>query len=230
MPVFRKDLLSSPWIEGEHSPSIDRLCLLCDAKQVHYKKESTIFHQNDITNNIYLVKSGRVRLTLNSSDGRTFHVLIIKPGCLFGERAYFDGLPHDTDAEAIIDTDLLEISYNKLDNFLQKEPEFYQFLSLSMTRKLLASFQVIDNLVTKNAAALVVTYLKYIANAHGDRIAPDKVRINIRFTHEDIASITNLSRVTVSNIISELMKMGHIVRKNGQVYINNLSDLDDLIS
>lgn len=229
MPDFRKDSLSSPWIEGEHSPSVERLCTLCEAQQVHYKKESTIFHQDDSTSYIYLVKSGRVRLTLNSSDGRTFHVLIIKPGCLFGERAYLDGLPHDTDAEAIIDTDLYLISYDKLDRFLQNEPEFHQFLSLSMARKMLASIQVIDNLVMKNATALVATYLKYIANAHGENITSDKVRINIRFTHENIASITNLSRVTVSNIISDLIKTGYIIREGGNVYINSLSDLDDLI-
>lgn len=226
----RADASSSPWLEGLHSPSIDRLCQECGAEVADYPKDSIIYRQGESSRYVYLVKKGRVRLTLNSVDGRSFHVLIIKPECIFGERAYLDGLPHDTSAEAIIDTQLCRISHQGLDAFLHREPTFHQFLSLSMARKLMASTQVIDNLVMKGAADLVLTYLKYIALAHGERITPDKVRINIRFTHENIASITNLSRVTVSNIISELVKTGLLVKEGGQFYINSMSDLDSLIS
>lgn len=229
MPLFYQQDLSSPWIEGEHTPSITHLCATCGGIQELYSRDSVVYHQGESTGFVYLVKSGRVRLTLNSSEGRTFHVFIIKPGGLFGERAYLDGLPHDTSAEAIVDSQICRISYHSLDRLLEKEPEFHKFLSLSMARKLQASTQVIDNLVMKNATTLVATYLRYIANAHGERISSNQVRINIRFTHENLASITNLSRVTVSNIISDFMKSGVLGKEDGQFYIYSLTGLNEYI-
>ena len=230
MEIPRKDYRLSPWLEGENRSQIERMFTACSAQRVHFSKDSFIYQQDEVTGFLYFVESGRVRLTITSAEGRTFHVLILKPGCLFGEQAYLDRLPHDTSAEAIIDTTVQKIPYQSLDSFLEQEPHYYKTIAHCMASKLLACTQVIDNLVMKNSHSLVATYLKYIAMAHGEPVTPDKVRFNIRFTHENIASITNLSRVTVSNIVGDLMKAGVIIKEGGQLYISSMSDLDEFIS
>lgn len=226
----RKDYRLSPWLEGENRSQIECMLTACSSQSVHFSKDSIVYQQDEVTGFLYFVESGRVRLTITSIEGRTFHVLILKPGCLFGEQAYLDRLPHDTSAEAIVDTKILKMPYPSLDCFLEQEPQYNRIIAHSMASKLLACTQVIDNLVMKNSHSLVATYLKYIAIAHGDPVTADKVRFNIRFTHENIASITNLSRVTVSNIVGDLMKAGVIIKEGGQLFIRSMSDLDEFIS
>ncbi|MPM99988.1 hypothetical protein SDC9_147183 [bioreactor metagenome] len=155
--------------------------------------------------------------------------MIVKPGCIFGEVSYFTHMPFDTGAEAIVDSKIYVIPYSVISAYLVGNPDVNMALSLSLSRKLRACTQVIDNLVMKNATAMVVTYLKYIANAHGEKDANNKIRINIKFTHEDVASITNLSRVTVSNIFSDLFKLGILEKRDGKVYIQNILKLDAMI-
>lgn len=221
--------LTSPWIESEHDQSIKMLfdafpdCLHC------FPKDSMIYGQGEHGRFVYAVKSGRVRLVLYSSEGNAFHLFIIKPGGLFGETAYLDGQAENNSAEAVVNSEVCQIPYAAFDGFVERVPAFRTFLLLSVSRKLRAATQVIDNLVTKSASSLVVTYLKYLAVAHGEKMNGDSVRIGIRFTHDDIASITNLSRVTVSNVLGELSRQGIIGKAEGQYYIRSLRALDKMV-
>ena len=57
--------------------------------------------------------------------------------------------------------------------------------------------------------------------------------INITFTHQEIGELIGLSRVSVSNILSQMVKQGILKKKEGYYYVKDIEAiyrcvLDDL--
>lgn len=50
----------------------------------------------------------------------------------------------------------------------------------------------------------------------------DTYRLQIKFTHQEMADLTGLSRVTVSNILSSMTCKGIIEKQDGYLIIKNL--------
>ena len=47
--------------------------------------------------------------------------------------------------------------------------------------------------------------------------------LNIKFTHHEMASLTGLSRVSVSNIISDLSSRGILKKENGYLIVKDIN-------
>ncbi len=59
-----------------------------------YLLEGHIIQDNDPVDGLYIIESGRAKVTKSSQDGETEAVLaILQPGSSFGEIALIDGLP-----------------------------------------------------------------------------------------------------------------------------------------
>lgn len=65
----------------------------------------------------------------------------------------------------------------------------------------------------------VCFYLLHLAEQYSEEKNGQKL-LYIRFTHQDIAEITGLSRVCVSNIISGLVKDRILMKKSGLYYVS----------
>ncbi|NLY21523.1 MAG: Crp/Fnr family transcriptional regulator [Tissierellia bacterium] len=211
----------SPWIEGKVSclEYVETFFYKC--KKI-YNKEQIIFQQGENLNSLYVVKNGRVRLFMSSEDGDVFHTIIAKPGCFFGEVGFIDGYPEDSGAIAIVRTEIYVIPYKDAYELLLEDKRFGLLLINSMVRKTRVYNKIIENLIFKDSFKKVAMQLINLANAHGVK-TEDKniIKVCIKVTHEDISNITNLNRVTVSNIMSYLAKQNLIFKKDGFLHINN---------
>lgn len=59
--------------------------------------------------------------------------------------------------------------------------------------------------------------LSYLSETYGVH-TEDGIRINVKFTHQELADMVNASRVSVANVFSDLTRSG-IIRKDGGHYI-----------
>ncbi len=70
------------WLEDDE---LQRLA--SRSEMVECKRNTTLFFAQEQSDNIYLVKQGRVKLTRTSSEGREVILDILGPGEIFGELA-----------------------------------------------------------------------------------------------------------------------------------------------
>ena len=67
-------------------------------------KRATFFDQGDVTKVVFLIKTGRVRISRNTADGKEVTVAILGPGDMFGEDALFGGIERTTVATCMEET------------------------------------------------------------------------------------------------------------------------------
>lgn len=216
----------SPWIEE------DKDCIKYLDEKFHryirrYGREEQLFGAGDCMESFYIVKEGRVRITISSEQGGEFHTIIGKPGCFFGELPFIDGFPSDTNAIAIVPSKIYVLPHDVAKKTLAEDAYFNRLMITSLARKIRTLNNTIDLLINKDASDRVVAHLINLCYAHG-KSCSDGIRINIKFTQEELASISNLSRVSVSNAMSSLFKQGIIKKINGFTVITDIDALEEL--
>ena len=86
-----------------------------------YSHGEIIFREGDKGDVMYVVQSGKVRISKNSSSG-DITMTTLQGGDIFGEMALFDKLPRSASAVAEGDTRILSIDKKKLFSTIGKDP------------------------------------------------------------------------------------------------------------
>ncbi|ACO84367.1 Crp/Fnr family transcriptional regulator [Clostridium botulinum] len=173
-----------------------------------YNKDEIIYFQEDVAENFYLIKSGRVRMFLISPEGTELTIEILRKGKLFGESSCFSYGSRLTSVSAATDVELISVSLENLYPYLTKYPELMvqMFHLMSLTMKNL-SIQV-SNMAFLPAEKKLAQLLVRLG-AHFKKNKNDKYYI-IDYSHEEIAQLIGSCRVTVTKILNSFQEKGMI--------------------
>jgi CRP-like cAMP-binding protein len=86
-----------------------------------YSNGDIIFEEGDKGDVMYVVQSGKVKISKNSSSGN-ITMATLQSGDIFGEMALFDSLPRSASAIAEDDARILSIDKKKLFSTIGKDP------------------------------------------------------------------------------------------------------------
>src|SRR5262245_31948450 len=98
---------------------------------VKRKKGETIYVDGDLGSEMYVIQSGAVRI-FRTIAGVKQELAIMEKGDFFGEIAVLEGLPRTASAEALDDSELIEISGTTFDTMIRSNIE----IAVRMLRKL----------------------------------------------------------------------------------------------
>lgn len=189
------------------------------APEVSRSRGETLFVEGETPRYVFLICSGRVKLSVSSREGRTAILRVAGPGEILGISAAMSGSTHETTAEAVELCRVKAIRVNDFLQFLQKYPE----ASVEATTCLLRDYRVVLNNICRLAlphtvagrlASLLLEWLDAPrATATDDR------RFIVALTQEEIASMTNTSRETVSRVLHQFQQDKLIRIKGASVTI-----------
>jgi CRP-like cAMP-binding protein len=165
---------------------------------------------------VYLLVSGKVRVTTYSASGRQVTFRDCGPGEFFGEVAAIDDMPRSADVVALESSLLASMSAAQFRTLLREEPAFAERVLrrlASLVRRL--SERVID-LSTLGVHHRIHSELLRLAREAG--VAGNIARIDPAPKHADIASQISTYREEVTREMSALAKAG-LLRKEGQALI-----------
>lgn len=86
-----------------------------------YSNGEIIFEEGDKGEVMYVIQSGKVKISKNSSSG-DITMATLQSGDIFGEMALFDSLPRSASARAEGDTRILSVDKKKLFSTIGKDP------------------------------------------------------------------------------------------------------------
>lgn len=193
-----------------------------------FSVNTIIYHQQQDSEFVYIIKKGRVRLSIYSKEGNEKCLTIAEEGCMFGELSILDGLPNFATARTIVNCEIFLIPKDTFTEVFMYNPEVSKKVIQSLVRKIRTLSSQIEDLSFKNSYSRVASYLIRLAHVHAAVIGKT-FRLNIKFTHQEMADLTGLSRVTVSNIMSDLVSSKCISKVNGFIIINDIDKLYELI-
>ncbi len=103
-----------------------------------FAASSPIFNEGDPSKAMYLVRKGAVRVFKKKGDA-TIEIDTIRVGQILGEMAFLDGNPRSASAEALMETEIIEISNQAMEGTLNTSPEWLKILLKTIVGRVRAS-------------------------------------------------------------------------------------------
>ena len=205
----------SPWIGEE---AVNWNSLLEGMTPRFWKKNQVLFHQGDDAHFLYVVESGRIRITSFQQDGTEQQLLIAERGAMFGEESCLAGLPYLTTAVSIVDSKVFVLPFAWMENQMNQDTRLSRLVLRSISRKNLVLLHRVMEFSSADAFQRIAQVLVNLSRRYGES-EERGVRICIRFTHQDVANLIHVSRVTVSNVFHILIKQGILEKRDGKWWI-----------
>ncbi|MCW5830122.1 MAG: Crp/Fnr family transcriptional regulator [Deltaproteobacteria bacterium] len=174
-----------------------------------FPKDTPIIHRMDPGDSMFIIASGKVKVSLYGEDGREIILSTLGPGDFFGEMSLLDQEPRSADVTTKEDAVLLQLKRDDFVSHVQKFPSVALNILAEMSRRLRRADEKIGNLVLLDVYGRVARVLLEISQNEGV-VTDEGIVIENRPTHQEIASMIGTSRETVSRVLSDLSKDGYI--------------------
>ncbi|MDG5789218.1 Crp/Fnr family transcriptional regulator [Evansella sp. AB-P1] len=188
--------------------------------EIEVKKGSFIFHESEKPEHIYLLKSGKVRLSKTSVEGKVFFLQMKNSHELLGELSLFNGLNYHFNAEVIHDSVLLRYNRLEIEQLLMRNSElsvnFMKWLS-NENHTLLAQFR---DLIFCGKEGAVHSILIRLCNEYGMDVSTGTL-INKKITNQELANYVGATRESINRILKRLINENVISVNTKYITIHN---------
>lgn len=192
-------------------------------KKIKYHKNDTIINVGDKVEKLYYLKQGTVRLYLVNSEGDLlfYH---IKPGTTFGEAAFFNQVPAKIRAIAIDESIIYAFPKDIILTYFNKQDEFFKLLFKAISSKIYLITTLFENISNADSKVKLSRLLYILASSD------ENLKKIIKLTHDELALMLGIHRVTISRNLSKLKKEGVITTRRHTITINDIEKLKSQLS
>ena len=204
-------------------PGIDRI-----SRSRIYPRGAVVFHEGNIARGVYVLSSGRAKVSISSADGKKLIIRVAKSGDVLGLYAGLTGRPFEATAEMVEGGRVDFISRTDLLNLMGRQQAFSSDLVEMFSRQF---SEFVDNtrmlLLSESALEKLARLIVRWGRDFGERTT-EGVRVQILLTQEEIAQIIGASRETVTRLFSALKRDKIIRVKRDALWIRDSDALASL--
>lgn len=187
-------------------------------QSIYFKKRSLVEFEYKKLNYIYLIAKGRVKQYFIDGDGIERTILILSKGDVFGEITLFQNDYDMVITEAIEDTHVIKVNE---ETFLKKIKENSE-LDISLFKLITTKFRIlmaeIYDLTFYSIKDRLMSFIIRFSKQNGAEIDIG-TKIDIKLTHQEIATMVGTTRSTVTKALAELQDEGLIKIENKFIVI-----------
>jgi CRP/FNR family cyclic AMP-dependent transcriptional regulator len=176
---------------------------------VKLNRGERLFAEGDKGDQLYIIISGKIKLTKAAPDGRENLLSVHGPGEMFGELSLFDPVPRTASATAVTDAELAALAHEDVRTWLSSRPEVAMHLLQALAQRLRRINDVKADLVFTDVPGRVAKALLDLAERFGVP-TPDGVQVNHDLTQEELAQLVGASRETVNKALADFAARGWI--------------------
>ncbi|TWT64021.1 Crp/Fnr family transcriptional regulator [Rubinisphaera italica] len=193
-----------------------------------FPRNSVIYLPSDEADGAFLLGRGRVRICSNTAEGKQSILAFIDPGELFGELSLVQGGEREERAEAAMDSTVILLPGEELRQIMEESA----MLSLGVTKLIGLRRKRIErrlrNLLFRSNRDRIGHLLLELTEQYG-KVVEDGVHLNIKLSHQEMASIIGVTRETVTTLLGELQLEGLVKVSRQKVIIRNLRRLASIL-
>ena len=113
-------------------------------------QNTRLFRQGDTGDAMYLIESGRVRISIRDEDKQEVTLAELAQGDFFGEMSIIDGRQRSADAKVIDDARLAVLSRDAFLTFIRKKPDVALEMLSALTDRLRRTDELLRSRVSRN--------------------------------------------------------------------------------
>ncbi|MCA1578934.1 MAG: DUF1003 domain-containing protein [Acidobacteria bacterium] len=114
-------------------------------------QNTRLFRQGDTGDAMYLIESGRVRISIHDDDKQELTLAELAQGDFFGEMSIIDGRQRSADAKVIEDSRLAVLSRDAFLSFVRTKPDVALEMLSALTDRLRRTDELLRSRVSRNA-------------------------------------------------------------------------------
>jgi len=179
-------------------------------------RNSTIMAAGDLTDSLYIVISGRLKVMMSDADGREVILTILGPGEYFGEMGLIDDSPRSASVVTIEPCELLSIAKRDFKQSMEQNVD----LAVTVMRGLVKRLREADRKIGSLALLDVFGRVAHLLIDMSEDVDGQRV-VTKRIPKQDIAKMIGASREMVSRVMKDLQKGGFIEMRGAKIVIHD---------
>lgn len=205
------NLRNIPVFEGLQEEDVRALADKAVLRKV--PKNAIVITQGDLTDSLYVILAGKVKVYLGDESGKELILDIKGPGQYFGEMVLDDG-PRSASVMAMEPSQFAAISRTDFRNFLLKHPKIALHVITNLIHTTRGLNENVKSLAMLDVYGRVARLLLELAvEQDGHLVIPGKL------TQKDMANRVGASREMINRILRDLSTGGYIKVDSGRITI-----------
>lgn len=220
-------ILPSFWIENT---PYDWNILEKDGRIQEYKKGQILFLEGESMKSIYLIKQGKVKLSIANKEGNEKTVGYLGNNSIVGTSSLFNEAKYMFNATVMSKSFLFRF---EREEFIQKvfgnEELTQQIFKIMSLRIRILTNHVLD-LSFNHSFKRLASALIEISETYGKERPDGSILIDFKITQREFSELIGTTLVTVSNHLKKLTELGIIEKQNQQYIILDKNQLKNIAS
>ena len=188
-----------------------------EALTTTYPTGAVLFAEGQAPRGVFIVRRGRVKLSICGSDGRTLILRIVDPGCPLGVAAVVSGRSYEATAETQEPSEISFLRHSDLLRLMRLHGELALWVTQHIAKDYAGTCREIRDLILSDSASeklarLLVGWLDQNAKSRNPS------QVTIALTHEEIGQMIGSSRETVSRLLAGFKKQ-HLIQQTGSTLV-----------
>jgi CRP/FNR family transcriptional regulator, cyclic AMP receptor protein len=181
-----------------------------------FPRSTTIIAAGDMTDSLYVVISGRLKVMMTDDDGGEVILAILGSNEFFGEMGLLDDAPRSASVVAIEPCELLSLSKKDFKKCMAENFEMTMTVMRGIVKRLREADKKIGSLALMDVYGRVARLLLEMSETiDGQKVVTKKL------AKQDIAKMIGASREMVSRVMKDLQTGGFIEVKGGSIFLKD---------
>ena len=177
-----------------------------------------LFLQGEPTDEMFLIKGGRVKLSKVLEDGTELTLDIRKAGDFVGENMFSEEGHYPVSAYCLEDTLTCGFSRRQFEKIVLQHPKIGLQIIKNLSERITWLTRRVGSLAVTNIEDRLYRVLTSVAKEHGT-ISPRGTVIQFPLTHEDLSFLTGAHRVSITRAMKALKAAGKIIHEDKRLVL-----------
>ncbi len=193
-----------------------------------YPKSALLFSEGQQPRGVFVLCTGKVKLSASSVGGKTVITKISEAGDVLGLNSAISNRPYEVTAEMIEPGQANFIAQDALLQFLREHGEVALRVAEQLSRNYYTAYEKIRTLGLTNSPAerFAKLLLSWIDSENGSGLQ----QVKLTLTHEEIGEMIGTTRETVSRLFSDFKKQQLVELKGASLVIRDKPALERIVN
>lgn len=193
-----------------------------------YPKGAMLFIEGQQPRGVFVLCTGKVKLSTTSRDGKTIITKVSEPGDVLGLNAVVSNRPYEVTGEMMEPGQANFIPRDSLLHMLRDFPEVSMRVAQQLSRNYYSAYEEIRTLglavsPSEKFAKLLLAWSSKSAAEDGS------AQVKLTLTHEEVAEMIGTTRETVSRLFSEFKRKQLMQLKGATLVIRSRGALEKIV-
>jgi CRP/FNR family cyclic AMP-dependent transcriptional regulator len=193
-----------------------------------YNAGDYIFREGDPGNEMFIIQTGKVKITKQVKEGVDKTLVVLGAGDFFGEMAVIDKAERSANAIAMEPSRLIALDEEVFEMHMQTNPKIVKKILKNLTSRLREANDQIATLMIKDANRLVANNILLVVHKHGEE-GPNGITMDIPFTVTELSKRCGVELPKTQEIVDRMIKAKVIRMVSENISVTSLDSLEKFI-